>query len=130
MYHVPVQYSIRHFQLTVHIQMETDSRVHFAVSLTILIALTGIGPTVGQSEADRIRTADPCAMELQLQQGTRSDNLACLARIQMPDQSPIIEFRCLNITDICDGQQFCVDGDDEGQGSPPRIVCGKFAVLL
>ena len=108
-------------------QMETDSRLHFAVSLVILIALTDIGPTVGQTrgEADRIRMEDPCAMELQLQQGTRSNNLACPV-----DQSPIMESRCFNITDICDGQQFCSNGDDEGQGSPPGIECGKFFYIL
>lgn len=110
--------------------METDSRVHFAGSLAILIALTGIGATVGQSEADRIRMEDPCAMELQLE--TRSDNLACVARIERIDQSPITEFRCFNFAEICNGQQFCTNGADEGldQDSPPRIVCnGEYLII-
>ena len=98
-------------------------RVHVAVSL-ILLAATVIKTAVAVSEADAIRIEDPCAAELGLT--TQSDNLACVP-IGEGDLAP----RCFNLTNLCDGEQFCSNGNDEGSGfsSATRITCGEAALF-
>ena len=81
---------------------------HIFILLVVIVKAAS-----GVSEADRIRMDDPCAVELQLKDGSVSDNLACFPtegsqqqRLDMP--------QCINITEICDGNAFCKNGADEG----------------
>lgn len=79
------------------------------------------------NEADRIRMDDPCAEEMQLQAGSVSDNLACVALVEdNPQQQPNM-LQCFNITQICDNSTFCQNGNDEGRGftTPSQINCSK-----
>ena len=92
---------------------------------TLLVIKAGSGV----NEADRIRVDDPCAVEMQLQAGTVSDNLACVAIVEdnPPQQRPDM-LQCFNITQICDGNVFCENGNDEGTGftTPSQINCSMF----
>ncbi len=95
--------------------------------LTHLILLLVIKAASGVNEADRIRMEDPCAVEMQLQAGSESDNLACVAMVEdNPQQQPDI-LQCFNITQICDGRAFCQNDNDEGRGftTPSQINCSK-----
>ena len=76
----------------------------------------------GTSEADEIRVLDPCAAELGV---TTSDNLACLT---VDSQAPTP--RCFNISSLCDGEIFCLNGTDEGMDTTAesRIICGTSLI--
>lgn len=97
--------------------MKNKVQAYCGISLTVLV-VTVIHFAIATSEADTIRAEDPCATELQLTNA--SDNLACIDAQGEQEQ-------CFNFTDICDGEQFCNSGYDEGVGftSSSAIVCGK-----
>ena len=89
----------------------------------MLFALSVIKPAVAISQADAIRNEDPCATELSLSRA--SDNLACVPIGEGED----LPTQCFNFTSLCDGLQFCGNGNDEGFGytSKAQIVCGEDA---
>lgn len=93
-----------------------------------LFLLLIIKSASGVNEADRIRMDDPCAVEMQLQDGSVSDNLACVAIVEdNPQQVPDM-LQCFNITQLCDGRSFCQNGNDEGRGftTPSQINCSEW----
>ena len=93
-----------------------------------LFILLVVKAASGVNEADRIRVDDPCAVEMQLQAGAVSDNLACTAIVEdSPQQQPDM-LQCFNITQICDGRALCQSGNDEGRGftTPSQINCSKL----
>ena len=97
--------------------------------LTHLFVLLVTKAASGVNEADRIRMEDPCAVEMQLQAGSVSDNLACVVLEEDSQQQvPAADMlQCFNITQLCDGMNFCRNGNDEGEGftTPSQINCSE-----
>ena len=99
---------------------------HLFVLLLVTKAASGV------NEADRIRMEDPCAVEMQLEAGSVSDNLACVAGVEDGQQQVPADdvLQCFNITQLCDGMNFCRNGNDEGEGittpSSSHINCSEW----
>ena len=94
---------------------------HYTVSLVTILTLIAIKVTGINNEARLIGMEDPCAMQLRLESGSQSDNLACSTVEGNPEDQ-----QCFNISDLCDGERFCTNGADEGLASTAsQISCSK-----